>query len=149
MAISSETGLDDDEDGIIGLWSGNLTGVDNSDMLMSRLCAQSKLLTDCVFSFYMTGTTESSFIDFGTINPSIVTDLSKVAKLDVLGDDGEGFWSQKVTGFRWGNYWDDDTEYAVNSTYGMTDTGCSCIVGPPRYIDYITKKILDTTNNPV
>ena len=31
----------------------------------------------------------------------------------------------------------------------MTDTGCSCITGPPRYIDYITEKILEATTNPV
>ena len=55
----------------------------------------------------MTNTDGSSYIDFGSINTSIVTKDTKVAYIKVLGDEGEGFWSQKVTGFRWEKDWDD------------------------------------------
>ena len=64
-------------------------------------------MTECLFSFYMTNTDGSSYIDFGSINTSIVTKDTKVAYIKVLGDEGEGFWSQKVTGFRWEKDWDD------------------------------------------
>jgi len=77
----------------------------------------------------LTGTSGSSYIDFGTPNPSIVTDSSKVVYLDIL--DENPWWTQKITGFRWGDDWDDDTEYKIPSAEAITDTGTSCIAGPP------------------
>ena len=126
VAITKATGLHSEEGGILGLWSGNISEYDTSFMMMPGLCASSSM-TECVFSFYITGTTGSSYIDFGAINESIVTDTTKIAKMDILGDEGKGFWSQKVTGFRWGSDWVDDTEYAVREAIGITDTGTSCM----------------------
>ena len=116
-------------------------------MLMNGLCADSASMKDnCVFSFYMTDHSGSSYIDFGAINTAIVTDTSKLVTMDII--EEEFWWAQWVTGFRWGNEWtDDQTEYKINKEYGMTDTGSSCIIGPPRTIDYITRTILSTSDS--
>jgi hypothetical protein len=84
--------LGEEEGGILGLWSGNTFFNDPSVMMMPGLCADSSM-TECVFSFYLTTTAGSSYIDFGAINTSIVTDDTKIAKMDVLGDEGHGYWS--------------------------------------------------------
>ena len=40
------------------------------------------------------------------------------------------WWSQYITGFRWGNGMGDSTEYKIDTISALTDTGTSCIIGP-------------------
>ena len=58
VALTKSKGLYDYEAGILGMWSGNEPGYDNTEMLLPGLCADSLLLKDqeCIFSFYLTGT---------------------------------------------------------------------------------------------
>ena len=59
---------------------------------MQGLCADSAAMKDnCVFSFYMTGLSGSSYIDFGAINTAIVKDAKKLVTLDIL--DNEYWWA--------------------------------------------------------
>ena len=54
VALSSTSGLRDYEDGIIGMWSGNRSGYDTTEMYMYKMYPDSTI-TERTFSFYMTG----------------------------------------------------------------------------------------------
>ena len=113
-------------------------------MFMHGLCDRG-VISDCVFSFYLTGTYGSSYIDFGTPNPSIVKDSSKLLYLDIIDDDL--YWTSKITGFRWGDDWDDKKEYKIPKANARTDTGTGCIAGPSSSIDSIMGTILNTSKS--
>jgi len=93
----------------------------------------------------MTGLDGSSYIDFGAVDSSVVTDTDETLWLDITSENY--WWSQKVTGFRWGSEWSDDTEYAIPEEDGITDTGSSCIIGPSASINSIMGTILNTSDS--
>lgn len=144
VALSEEDGLSDYEDGILGMWSGNVSGYDNTEMLMPGLVTDSTI-TEEIFSFYMTGLSETSYIDFGTIDSSVVTDSSDITWISIESENY--WWTNKVTGFRWGDDWSDDTEYAIPELEGFTDTGTSCISGPSASINSFMGTILNTSGS--
>jgi hypothetical protein len=113
-------------------------------MLMPGLFADSTI-TENIFSFYMTGLDGASYIDFGTVDSSIVVNDADVVWIDI--EDDDYWWTSSVTGFRWGPEWSDDTEYAIPSELGLTDTGTSCIIGPSASINSIRATILNTSEN--
>ena len=49
----TNSGLGSKTDGILGLWSGNHSSADTSEMFMTHMSADSDI-TENVFSFYMT-----------------------------------------------------------------------------------------------
>ena len=53
VAISESSGLKYYEDGIIGLWSGNVSGNDDEEMIMHKMYTDSTI-DEKVFSFYLT-----------------------------------------------------------------------------------------------
>lgn len=107
--------------------------------------AADSTITESVFSFYMTGLSGSSYIDFGTIDSSVVTDSAQIAWIDILSEDY--WWTNKITGFRWGQDWDDVTEYAIPEANALTDTGSSCIIGPSASVNSIMGTILNTAGS--
>ena len=113
---------------------------------MPSLCKDSSL-TDCIFSFYLTGTDGSSYIDFGTPDTSIVTDVNESVWINIEAEDP--WWTSKVNGFRWGPEWDDKTEYAIPEKFALTDTGSSCIIGPSKPINSIMGTIFNTSDSVV
>ena len=140
VAISSASGLGEDEDGILGMWAGNTGSSDETEMLMPNLVADSTI-SDNIFSFYMTDTDGQSYIDFGAIDSSVVTNSGDVVYID---SESSEWWKNQVTGFRWGPEHDDDTEYVITpGDDDITDTGTSCILGPRRYMKYIRSVILN------
>ena len=112
---------------------------------MPQLCQDSSLEV-CVFSFYLTGTSGSSYIDFGIVDPLIVTEPSESAWIDIEETDE---WGNRVNGFRWGPESNDKTEYAIPEDYAFTDTGCSCILGPSDTINSVVATILNTSESVV
>ena len=48
------SGLGSHEDGILGMWSGNKTGYDQADMIMTGMGTDSDI-AEKVFSYYLTG----------------------------------------------------------------------------------------------
>ena len=54
IALSDAGGLDAHEDGVVGLWSGNETGLDTTEMIMHKLAADTGI-TEQTFSFYLGG----------------------------------------------------------------------------------------------
>lgn len=58
VALTAQNGLGDHEDGILGLWSGNvssyISGTGDEEMFMKHMKADSDI-TEETFSFYMTG----------------------------------------------------------------------------------------------
>lgn len=86
------------------------------------------MLTEEVFSFYLTGESGDSYIDFGTPNTAAMSDPADIVYIDIL--DNYYHWEEYVTGVRWGPEMNDATEYSVDTYRGLTDTGSSCIIGP-------------------
>ena len=82
MALTQADGLADYEDGILGMWSGNRIGYSNTEMLMTGLFADNAI-SENVFSFYLTGLSGTSYIDFGPIDTSLVTDTSQILWMDI------------------------------------------------------------------
>mgnify|MGYP001626523802 CR=1 FL=1 len=69
-------------------------------------------------------------------------DKSKVVYIPVI--DNVMHWTNIVTGFRWSkNVEEDSTEYKTLKLPAFTDTGASCITGPPQEITFITDVILE------
>ena len=132
------------------MWSGNAFGYDKSEMLMAGLCADIPL-EDCSFSWYLTSEVDTSYLDFGKPNSSIVTDQNESAWIDIDKDDL--WWSSTVSGFRWspGTQWGkkDRNEYAFTPTKGLTDTGSSCLFGPEEDIISIFEPIIDSLDSAV
>ena len=54
MAISNASGVIDNTDGIMGLWSGNKSDYDKTEMFMPKLMQDSDIGEE-TFSFYLTG----------------------------------------------------------------------------------------------
>jgi len=130
------SGLGSNEDGILGMWSGNHSSADTSEMLMTQMAADSDI-TEQTFSYYLTGLSGQSYLDFGTPNTSVM-DGSPI----YISINSENYWwASDLTGFRWSN--DSSNEYAISSgNYGITDTGSSCIVGPSEEADVIVRNIV-------
>ena len=75
-----------------------------------------------------------------------MTNSANIAWISILSEDY--WWTNKLTGFRWGADWeDDDTEYAIPEANALTDTGSSCIIGPSASINSIIGTILNTANS--
>lgn len=53
-ALTRQSGLGENEDGILGMWSGNSSDADQDVMFMNYLAASGDI-TEKTFSFYMTG----------------------------------------------------------------------------------------------
>ena len=85
-------------------------------MVMRGLCRDGSLEV-CIFSFYLTGTSGSSYIDFGTIDTSIVTDPSETAWIDIEEADE---WGNRLNGFRWGPEFKDKNEYSIPEDYALS-----------------------------
>ena len=135
-AISVATGLKSYEDGIIGLWSGNTNSVtyDRTQMFVPEMVKDSTI-TAQIFSWYMTGQSGKSYVDFGAPNTAVYSDASKLFYINIESNDY--WWSSKVTGIRWKtNHEDLTTEFKIDSTKGLTDTGSSCIIGPKADVEY-------------
>ena len=92
-----------------------------------------------MFSFYLTGHEEESYIDFGPYDEQKITSIEDLVWLDV--NPGEKLWSNSVTGLRWSHK---STElYKFERTRAFTDTGTSCILGPQDYIEWILETLED------
>ena len=76
----------------------------------------------------MTDLSGDSYIDFGAYNEAAMSDPADLIWIDII--DNDIWWTEYVTGVRWGPEMNDPVEYAVDSTKGLTDTGSSCIIGP-------------------
>lgn len=88
---------------------------------------------------------QHSYIDFGVPNTAAMTDPADTVYIDII--DNNIWWTNHITGIRWGSEMNDATEYATESTEALTDTGSSCIIGPYTQLATITKELksqLDT-----
>ena len=86
VAISTASGLNYYEDGIIGLWSGNISGNNDEEMIMNKMFSDSTI-DEKTFSFYLTGQSGSSYIDFGTPNTSVMTDSNDIIYIGIQDED--------------------------------------------------------------
>ena len=71
--------------GNFGLWKGLQGSQDQSEMYVPRL-KKAGVISEAIYSFYMTGEGGQSYVDFGSPDESIVGDYSKVIWLDVIED---------------------------------------------------------------
>lgn len=139
VAMTTAKGLGAEEDGILGMWSGNSSSADQNEMFMVHLKADSDI-AEQTFSFYMTGVDGDSYIDFGTPNSAVMNGSPTYITIDSDND----WWSSALTGFRWDSSMTDDNEYAITSgEFALTDTGSSCIIGPSGEADAIINNILN------
>ena len=79
-----------------------------------------------MFSFYLTGHEDSSYIDFGDYNKQAITDENDIVWINAI--DNDRWWTNYVTGFKWSNA--NTINYSFEQTKAFTDTGTSCIIGP-------------------
>ena len=113
-------------------------------MFMYKMYPDSTI-SERTFSFYMTGLSGQSYIDFGTPNTAIMTSASDILWMNILSEDY--WWSQYITGFKWGSTMNDATEYKIDTISALTDTGTSCIIGPTSAVASIRNQILNLATN--
>ena len=99
------------------------------------------IISENTFSFLLSGNNYDSHIDFGTPDESAMSDPDDLVWIP--SKNIRGYWTDYVTGFRWRGGGQEDTSYALDSKWALTDTGSSCILGPPDVIDYITETVED------
>lgn len=99
-------------------------------------------LTEATFSWYMTGLSGTTYIDFGTPDPSIIGDGSNIFWMDI--NQGSLFWENYVYGFKWGsNSPNEGVATNFPKVKAITDTGSSCLVGPSTEVDVIYNGIIN------
>lgn len=145
VVILDQSGMKSYEDGIIGLWSGNHSVVADRGLYVPWL-ATNGAISESVFSWYMTGLSGQSYIDFGTPDASIIGDSSAIHWVSLIGN--ESHWVNAITGMKWGPGMEDQgtQEHVFNSVKALTDSGSSCIIGPAQYLDVIYNGILGKTS---
>jgi len=103
-------------------------------MFMTHMGTDSDI-AEKTFSFYLTGLTGQSYIDFGTPNSAVMN--GSVTYIDINSENY--WWAADLTGFRFSG----ESEYAITTgSYSLTDTGSSCIIGPAEEADRILKLIV-------
>jgi len=82
--------------------SGLATDSDNSygPNLIKQL-RNASIITDAVFSFYLSKSGSSSYLDVGYVDPDAMLDSSNLIMIDIL--ENNYWWAQKVTAIRFGN----------------------------------------------
>jgi hypothetical protein len=131
-------------DGILGMSTGFTS---NQGPIFLVELARQNVISNAVFGFYLTGHTETSFLDIGMLQTSSMRDESELVWMNV--DSTEYWWSQKVKGMRLYNKIDQiegedeiySEVYRVNSSTGLTDTGTSCVYVPTFYYEVIINDI--------
>ena len=136
-SISQNNGLSDREEGIIGQWSGNISGYDDVKLIMPQL-SEAGAVDDTIFSWFMTDTEGDTYIDFGAPNEAAMSSVDDLIYIDVIDEDY--WWTNYVTGIRWKGD-SDTTEYALTSKKALTDTGSSCIIVPTDEYNVILGKL--------
>lgn len=116
------------------MWSGNSSSAIANEMFMTHMGTDSDI-AEKTFSFYLTGLSGQSYIDFGTPNSAVMN--GSVTYISILSDNP--WWTSDLTGFRFSG----ESEYAITTgSYSITDTGSSCIIGPAAEADRILKLIV-------
>ena len=69
-------------------------------------------ITDSIFSWYMSGESGSTYIDFGTPN-SAIYDASKLIYISI--ENNTYWWTNQVRGMRWTTNSTDNTEYKFDA----------------------------------
>ena len=100
IGIKSQSGLKDYEDGICGMWSAMNVGGEEDTLYVTWL-KKKGAITESTFSWYMTGTSGTSYIDFGTPDASIVGDGTNVHWVETKSNSA--WWTNNVTGMKWGD----------------------------------------------
>ena len=147
VAISTASGLSVNEDGIVGMGYSHTTD-GHSDIIYVPELFKAGVITENVFSFLITGdanTTGNSYIDFGTPDTSVMTSVNDITWIPST--NVGGWWTSNITGWR---YSGSTTEIGLESTWGLTDTGTSCLYGPSSVLNTIiadaTAAIVGTTS---
>ena len=101
LAIETHVGFSTKFDGVMGMQSG--ADGDTSRLYIPYLF-EKDVISENVFSFYLTDTSETSYIDFGTPNTSVMKyhedGEEGIVWLDIVEDDP--WWTNYITGFYWG-----------------------------------------------
>jgi hypothetical protein len=99
FAITTQSGFTDTfNDAIMGMWAGNLDSQTN--LFVPHLYNQG-VINENSFSFYLNYEADTSFIDFGAPDPTIVGDGTNVVWLDAAAD--EYWWTNQITGMYYGD----------------------------------------------
>ena len=85
----------------MGLWSGNKSDYDKTEMFMPKLMQDSDIGEE-TFSFYLTGLDGQSYVDFGPPNTSVMD--GPVTYIDI--QDENSWWTSQLTGMRWESSFD-------------------------------------------
>ena len=119
--------------------------IDKDDVMYVPELHKAGLISENVFSFFLTGSAESSYIDFGKPNESAMSDEDDLVWIE--SKNIGGYWTNYVNGFRWSGANMDETSYSLDKKWALTDTGSSCILGPPNAIDYIIETVEDIVSD--
>ena len=138
MVMDYQEGFDGTS-GIAGLSTG-LGNWETGPLVIQELYAANKI-TDDVFAFWLGGEDENSYLDIGTILDDGMRDPDELVWLDVVEDDF--WWTNYITGLRTTSVDGEVLEYAIDTSYGMTDTGTSCIYVPTDFYNSFMNMVFD------
>lgn len=118
---------------------------DNRDALLTPFLFEAGVIREPSFSFLLSGLEGQSYLDFGTPDINAMSNANDLVYVDVTDRNGS-WWTNAITGFKWDL--EGATEFKLDKAFAMTDTGQSCLSGPPEIIEYINEKLFSLIENP-
>ena len=76
------------------MWSGNKAGYSDQHKMIMYALAEQSVITENVFSFFLTGEAGDSYIDFGTPNTAAMSAAEDLVWIDVIDDND--WWTANV-----------------------------------------------------
>ena len=134
VALHTASGLTENADGIVGMGYAH-TADGHTNILYVPALFAAGVISENIFSFLITGdanTTGNSYIDFGTPDTSVMTSESDIVWIPSTSVGG--WWTNNVTGWR---YTGSSNEIGLPSTWALTDTGTSCLIGPSSVVNTV------------
>ena len=104
----------------MGSWFGGSGDASTKTNLFVPKLAADGVISEAIFSFFLSLKAADSYIDFGTPDPAIVgADQSEIVWLDVLHDSDKyeykaNYWVNEVRGLYWGDLLDDTHLYELD-----------------------------------
>ena len=140
ITITEQAGLQIDEDGILGMWSGFGETGPNHALYVPWLLSKG-VIDEATFSWYMTGLSGTTYIDFGAPDASIIGDGTAIQWFDAKSDSV--WWTNTISALKWGELADEpDKVVTYTAKDALIDTGTSCLIGPQSEMDDIYNSIL-------
>ena len=142
FVITAQTGMTSAYSGIWGLSSGLSSA---TPTLLWQALKDNSVITNRIFCFGLRLSTGTSFLDMG----SVILSNTKGGVVYYVPAITDFWWTNYVTGVKFGTGQNLDNAYTLTSYKAFTDTGAACTYIPTEYYAFITAELISKATSPV